>query len=210
MPHIDYKVNGEVFPSATELTSLLPKDWLFRWYKGAVQKDGWNGWLKCNAVSEIGKKLGTAVHGHLEALAKREEDKTESYENSLAIAQSLYNTVNPTVEEYVAIEPHLVSNELKIHGTADIIYRKVYTSGLRIGDYKTAKERDLSHPIQLACYALCWNESNPDQLIDAGDIFRVDKKSKNLKITVDEYINLSQYYPLIKALRLLWQYTRGS
>lgn len=208
MPHQEYVgSDGKVWPSATQLTGLIPKDWLMAWYKRSVEKKGWQGWLDNLATSEIGKETGTLVHYYLECLTKKQEIKGEDKYNARSIAQSLYDTVNPTVEEYVEIEPHLVSEELKIHGTADIIYRKVYTPGLRIGDYKTSYDKDISHPIQLAIYALCWNESHPDQMIDVGDIFRVDKKSARYNVKIDEYTNLGQYYPLVRALRLLWSYT---
>lgn len=209
MPHIEYiGSDGKVWPSATELTYLLPKNFLWAWYRREVEKDGWAGWLRCNATSEIGKKVGTAVHGHIESWTTG-KDLLDGVDNSLEIAQALHNVVNPIVEEYVAIEPHLKSETLKLHGTADIIFKRKFTPGLRVGDYKTSFSKDkISHPIQLAIYARCWNEEHPDvkpeDIIDVGEIFRIDKKK--LTVKTDTYTNLKQYYPAIDALRVLWSH----
>ena len=207
MPHQEYiGKDGKKWPSATELIALLPKDFLWAWYKRAVEKEGWTGWLKCNSASELGRKLGTAVHGHIENWTAGKEPCNE-VENSLEIAKKLHNTVKTIVDEYTEIEPHLISNKLKIHGTADLIFRRVYTPGLRVGDYKTSFQKDTySHPIQLAIYTYCWNELHPDQLIDVGEIFRIDKRSSGLTVKIDEYKNLKQYFPVIKALRTIWGY----
>lgn len=210
MPHIDYIVNGEVWPSATELTSLLPQPWLMAWYKSQVRAHGWRGWQKCLAQTKRGGTIGTQVHSLIECFIKKEahmELGVDKY-NSQMFADALYDKVNPTVEEYVAIEPHLKSEALKIHGTADMIVRLNYETGLWIGDWKTSAGKSETHPIQLAIYALCWNEMHPDQQVDQGFIARVDKKSKKLTVHIDEYKGLKRYYPVINALRTIWQYSR--
>lgn len=208
MPHVDYiGSDGTKWPSATELTALLPKDFLWGWYQRAVQKDGWNGWLKCKAQSEEGKRLGTAVHAFLESLTLQKPSEEEEYKNCKEIAQAIFNKVDPMVDEYVKIEPHLISKELKIQGTADIIVRRVYDTGLWIGDYKTSYIKDdIGHPLQLAVYAFCWNEEHPDLIIDKGFIARVDKNSKKLNVAIDEYTDLKQYFPVIKALKVVYDH----
>lgn len=208
MPHVDFiGPDGKKWPSATELTALIPKAFLWAWYKRSVQKNGWQGWLNCNKASEDGKRIGSLVHYYLECLTQKQTPEVNDEGNAQAIAQSLYEAVNPIVEEYVAIEPHLISNELRIHGTADIIVKR--DGKLWIGDYKTSYQKDKSHPIQLAIYSLCWNEEHPDQKVDDGFIARVDKKSARFNAKIDDYCNLSQYYPVIRSLKNLWDYTEG-
>jgi hypothetical protein len=208
LPHVDFiGPDGTPWPSATELTALLPQPWLLAWYRSAVKKHGWRGWQLCKAQSKRGTTIGSEVHTWLESFITKiplglEKDKY----NSRMYADALFDEVNPRVDEYVAIEPHLVSNELRIHGTADMIVRLNYDTGLWVGDWKTAAGKSETHPIQLAIYALCWNEEHPEQAVDKGFIARVDKKSKKLGVHIDEYLGLSQYYPVVKALREIYSY----
>lgn len=208
MPHQSYiGSDGKAWPSATELTSLLPQPWLLAWYKASVKRSGWRGWQKNLAQSKRGATIGTEVHGLLEGfIQKKPFEASGKYESQL-FADALFDKVNPMVDEYIAIEPHLVSEKLKLHGTADIIVRLNGSTGLWVGDWKTSAAKSETHPIQLAIYAMLWNEANPDQMIDQGFIARVDKKSKRLGVKVDEYKPLSQYYPVIKALREIYRYT---
>ena len=210
MPHIDFiGPDGQKWPSATELTSLLPQPWLLAWYKASVKKHGWRGWQKNLAQSKRGATIGTEVHGLLEGfINKKPFEVTGKYE-SQQFADALFDKVNPMVDEYVAIEPHLVSNRTQIHGTADAIVRLFGTTGLTVLDWKTSAAKSETHPIQLCIYAALWNEEHPDQKIDRGIIARIDKKSKRLGVKIDEYAPLSQYYPVVKALREVWNYVNG-
>lgn len=203
MPHQEFKgPDGKKWPSATELTHLLPQPWLWSWYKSSVKKNGYAGWEANLRQSEEGKLIGTQVHERLEHLVLKQP--TVEYETRAGeYAQAVYNAVNPSIEEYIEVEPHLISEELKIHGTADCITRLNYRQGLWVDDYKTSYQKDIAHPLQLAIYAYCWNEHNEEK-IDQGRIIRIDKNSKNLNVKVDEYLGLKQYIPVIKALREIW------
>lgn len=210
MPHIDFIGNDDKpWPSATQLTSLLPQQWVWSWYKSQVKAHGWRGWQKCLATSKRGMTIGTEVHELLETFIK---PSVEMYQpsgkyNSQQFADALFDKANPLIDDWIAIEPHLVSNELKIHGTADAIVRLNYEPGLWVYDWKTSAQKSESHPIQLAIYARLWSEMHPDQQIDCGAIARVDKKSKKLTVHIDEYRGLEQYYPIIDALKVIWDYT---
>ena len=48
--------------------------------------------------------------------------------------------------------------------------------------------------------------TNDGQTIYQGFIARVDKKSKKLGVKIDEYKPLSQYYPVVRALREIYSY----
>jgi hypothetical protein len=178
------------------------------WYKSSVKKHGWRGWQRNLALSKRGMAIGTEVHGLIESFINNVSyEITEKYP-SRQLADSLYDVVNPKIDEYIALEPHLVSNELRLHGTADVIVRMNYCPGLWVGDWKTSYEKSETHPIQLAIYALMWNEQHPGQQIDQGWIARIDKKSKNLNVKIDEYKGLKKYYPVIRALRTIYDYTK--
>ena len=209
MPHQELIIDGIKYPSATELTALLPQAWLWSWYKSQVRKHGWRGWQLCKAQSKRGMAIGSEVHGLLESFIKKNDYNEligkDKYDSQI-IADALFDKVNPLVDEWVAIEPHLKSEELKIQGTADAIVRMNLTPGLVLLDWKTSAQKSETHPIQLACYAFCWNEEHLDQKIEQGIIARVDKKSKKLTVHLDEYKPLSKYYPIVRALRTIWEY----
>lgn len=217
MPHQAYiGSDGKPWPSATELTGLLPQVWLWSWYKASVKKQGWRGWQRCLAQSKRGMRIGTEVHGLLESFI----DKTVppfvvsgKYESE-AFADALFDKVNPLVTQWGMIEPHVVSNKLKLHGTADAIV-DIFLPGESpehalptILDWKTSAAKSETHPIQLAIYALCWNETEGSSpKVERGIIARIDKKSKKLGVKLDIYDNLEQYYPVIIALRTIWAYS---
>lgn len=205
--------DDKVWPSATELTSLLPQDWLWSWYRSSVMKHGRRGWMKCKAQSNRGMRIGTEVHSIIEAYTgKQDRDYIanivgkDKY-NSQQIADALFDKVNPLVYGYVAIEPHVSSTELKIHGTADAIVNMA--EGLTVLDWKTSASRSETHPIQLAVYAICWSEDKKNEPVNRGVIARVDKKSKKLTVHLDVYENLEQYRPIVQALRTIWEYSKG-
>ena len=200
MPHQDYVgSDGQVWPSVTQLTRLLPQGWLWAWYKHSVEKDGWAGWCANKKKSEDGMALGTQVHSEIEGLIKGEQEACNE-------AQALYDHVEPCIEEWVEIEPHLICNEHKFAGTADAIVEQSNSSGLWVLDWKTSFSKDDAHPIQLAAYAMAWNESREDK-IDKGLIVRVDKKDDLCNVKVDEYLDLHKYFPIVIALRAIWGYT---
>lgn len=164
--------------------------------------------------------IGTEVHGLLEkfiatSLGAEFEDFAPisgKYESE-AFADALFDAVNPLVKKWVSVEPHLKSEALKIHGTADAIVEMTLqpeSYETYILDWKTSAAKSETHPIQLAIYALCWNETcKDDAKVQRGVIARIDKKSKKLGVKLDVYDNLNQYYPVIKALRTIWQYQNG-
>ena len=218
MPHQDYiGPDGEPWPSATELTSLLPQAWILAWYKASVKKWGWRGWQHNLALSNRGLRIGTDVHALLEGFIHKKDVTVRPKYDSQAIADALFDAVNPSIDEYVAVEPHLISTRYRMHGTADLVVRINYETGLWVGDWKTSAKQSETHPIQLAVYALMWNESHPDQLIDQGFIARVDKKSKGLKVKIDRWPDkdkgtppLSAFFPVVKALRVIYDYINGA
>jgi len=216
MPHVEFRgSDGKIWPSATTLTSLLPQEWVWAWYRQAVFKHGKRGWQRCLAQTKRGGLIGTEVHGLIEGFIKKEAYPISGKYESERFADALFDKVNPLVTEWVALEPHLKSEVLKIHGTADAIVKWSPQPELWenvVLDWKTSAAKSETHPIQLAIYAYCWNESKKgiENHVSKGIIARVDKKSKRLGVKIDEYANLEQYYPVIEALRTIWQYSQGT
>lgn len=203
MPHINFTEDGDEWPSATGLTHLLPQEWLLNWYKREVKKHGWRGWQKCEATAERGRRIGTHVHSLVEAMLKGDQYNTgEPPRRDLKIREmAILLFTNIDKSAILGLEEHLTSDELKIHGTADLICdNKIY-------DWKTSNGMDdKGFPLQLAIYAKCWNEKHPDQPIEWGEINRVDKKARKAYLQNKVYGPLTKYYPVIEALRVVWDY----
>ena len=205
--HVDYidPETNEKWPSATQLTNLLPKDWLWAWYKSSVKRYGWRGWQLNKAMSKRGMLIGTNVHNALQDLIAHGECSKDTKYNSHKLASALLNKVEPLISQWVDSECHLISKIGSIHGTCDaIVELKDQTN--QVLDWKTSYDKSLEHPIQLAIYALAWNEQHPERQIYNGMIVRINKKSKKLNVIIDQYPMLQQYYPLIHSLRQLWEY----
>lgn len=215
MPHQDYIVNGDSWPSATDLTALLPKDWLWAWYRREVKKHGWRGWQKCKAASNRGKRIGTHLHGLVEmGLTGRPYTPYLDYAARIIEPkrrlEHLHKMAHKVLEglrscDIEKVEEHLVSETLRLHGTVDYILRDELP-GLSVDDLKTTVSIDNSMPIQLAIYARLWNGTYPDQRIDRGRIRRADKKSPTQHVQLKEFNQLHFYYPVIDALRVIWDY----
>lgn len=218
MPHSDYiGTDGTKWPSATDLTHMLPQAWLWAWYKREVQKHGWRGWQKCNAVSERGKRIGTHVHGLIEmGLTGKpyfawlnETLKIPEPPRRMAKIHEMAKCVlaEIRVDEVETVETKLISQNYHLHGTTDAIMREEHLPGLMIDDWKTSNQMNTDEfRIQLAIYALCWNEMHPDQMIDRGRILRVDKKAKKTYVQIKRFENLAECIPVIDALRTVWDY----
>jgi hypothetical protein len=215
MPHSNYTVNGEVWPSATDLTHLLPQDWVLAWYKKEVKAHGWRGWQKCLATSNRGKRMGTHVHGLVERGITGKpytpylDEKNKILEPARRLKQleawskALLDTFNKDTP--YTIEAKVINKELKIHGTLDAVVTDDEL-GMKIVDWKTSGSIDPSFGVQLAIYAMCWNDQNPDKIVNVGEIQRIDKKSAKNHVQVKLFPDLQKYYPVVHALRTIWDF----
>lgn len=225
--HSDFLINGEKAPSATELTRLLPQDWLWAWYQREVYKHGKRGWQLCKATSNRAMRLGTHTHGFVEMAltgkqynawldgAKTIPEPERRLKLVKAWAKALEETTQKDTVKY--IEKKVFNTKLLEHGTVDAIVEDD-EMGLKIVDWKTSGSIGIDYPIQLAIYARCYNKLFPESLgykeINFGEIQRVDKDLKSAKarssgehhVQVKRFDNLEQYYPVIDALHVIWDY----
>lgn len=224
MPHSNYiGSNGERWPSATELTQLLPNDWQWAWYQKEVKKHGWRGWQWCKAYSNRAMRLGTHVHGFVEmALTGKSyrawlDDRQSIMEPQRrqvlieAWANALYET---TVRNaHAAVEKKVINNKNNEHGTIDCISIDDETNKVFPKDWKTSGAIRPEYAIQLAIYNRCM-EANGEKTAGYGEIERVDKELKSQKriesgqhhVQVKRFNDLAHYYPVIDALHVIWDY----
>jgi hypothetical protein len=227
MPHVEYKVDGETWPSATQLTSLLPQDWLWSWYRSKVKKHGWRGWQWCKAYSNRAMRLGTHTHSLVEAELKHQPepacwllDTSETLnirepERRIKLVRAWAKALLGTTTRHVVkeLELKVIDASRKEHGTIDVL--AVEDDGLKFfpKDWKTSGQISIDYPIQLAIYNRCL-EAQGYQMMGYGEIERVDKDLKSAKarangehhVQVKRFDNLAKYYPVIDALHVIWNY----
>lgn len=226
--HSDFLINGEKAPSATELTRLLPDDWKWSWYHREVKKHGWRGWQRCHAISLRAMRLGTHTHGLVEEaitgkvyvayldIAKTIREPERRLKLVKAWAKALVETTQRNTWKNVELK--VIDRGRKEHGTIDCVVFDDELNAFKIVDWKTSSSIDIGYPIQLAIYARCFNNeeglSKPFVDVTTGEIQRVDKELKSAKakesgehhVQIKRFENLEQYYPVIDALHVIYDY----
>lgn len=237
--HSDFLIDGEKAPSATELTRLLPQEYLWAWYQREVKKPrywknqatgekyrrgvyGWRGWQKCKATSNRAMRLGTHTHGLVEMAltgkvyipyldpAKEIREPVRRLRLVDAWAKALVETTQKDTVKHV--EQKVVDHARREHGTVDCLVWDDEIGGLKVVDWKTSGSIGIDYPLQLAIYARCAGLE-----VATGEIQRVDKELKSKKaqetgehhVQVKRFDNLAQYYPVIDALHVIYDYVNG-
>lgn len=221
--HSDFLINGAKAPSATELTRLLPNDWLWAYYQREVKKYGWRGWQRCKAHSNRAMRLGTHTHGFVEMALTGSIyipymdpiNKIQEPERRIKLVKAWAKALVETTQKDTIqqVELKVVNEDLYEHGTIDGIVFDDELDALKAIDWKTSGSIGIDYPIQLAIYARCWNAKNLKK-IRSGEIQRVDKELKSAKaqksgehhVQVKRFDDLAQYYPVIDALHTIWDY----
>ena len=222
--HKDYFIDGVKAPSATELTRLLPQDWLWAWYKRKVQAYGWRGWQWCHAYSNRAMRLGTHTHALVEAELKHlpepeclmyadvaTPEPERRMKNVRAWAKALVETTSRHVIKEV--EKKVIDKARKEHGTIDALAIEDDNITYGLKDWKTSGSISIDYPIQLAIYNRCL-EAEGYKMSGWGEIERVDKELKSLSakasrkhhVQVKRFDNLAQYYPVVDALHVIYNY----
>lgn len=174
------------FPSVTTILDVYPKGF------------GFSQWLKDvgNNAAEIADRaaeFGSRVHDiteHIHVSGKLEwldESGKPKYDLDIWKAVLKYadfwKKCNPTLIEN---EKALCSAKLKFGGTID---RVVMIAGKRfLIDLKTSNYLHQTHELQLAAYAMLWNETFPDQPIEQTAILWLKANTRTDKIDHDKLI----------------------
>lgn len=219
MAHTPTFIDGKTKPSVTETLGIIGKPFLWTWYKREVAKYGWRGWVKCDAISNRGKRVGTHMHGFIEEGLggpaytpwMYEDRKILEPNRRIQLAHTLANLVLKWLKdnkiEVVKMEQKLISREDMFGGTFDAVLR--FGGILIIADWKSSNQMDKWYAVQVSAYIKAWNENNPNDLIDTGVVVRADKKAKKPYLQIVQYNGTARYYKLFKALREIYDFDRG-
>jgi hypothetical protein len=183
-----YRRNGKYYPSITYVLSCYPKG---KHFQDWLKKVGFSAdWIVKKAAEE-----GTQVHEMIEDYLNGKEL------NFLSNGIPMYNpdvwqmflkfvdfweTYNPTLIE---AEVHLFSDEIKVAGTCDLVC-EIEIDGkteMWIIDFKTSNNLQITHDLQGAIYAKCYEECYGKTVDKVGVLWLKsksrgkDKEGKRLK-----------------------------
>lgn len=150
--------DGNYYPSVTTILDAYPKGKRFeQWLKDMGNE--------ADDVVERAAKQGTNVHEAIEALLKGEKIEWKDYTldewKMILRFEEFYNSSNMLI---IAAEVNIVSTTIGVGGTIDIVCK---INGERwLIDTKTSGDIYDNHFVQLATYAMMWNEKYPDERID--------------------------------------------
>lgn len=167
--------NKTYYPSVTTVLDVYPKG------------QGFHNWLKSFGIQseEIVKKAaqqGTNVHNAIDRYINGErlawsdnEQSNYTLEEWLMILkfEEFWNITTPRV---LANEISLVSEELEMGGTIDLVCAIKNPLGkeeLWLIDHKTSNSIHTTHELQLAAYATMWNLLNPKYPINRTGILHL-------------------------------------
>jgi genome maintenance exonuclease 1 len=153
-----YKRNDKYYPSVTSVLNYFPKNKFFHeWLKDV----GHNA----DIIASKAASEGTQVHNAIDRFLNGEEikwiDDNGRAEYSLEVWKMIlkfadfWNTHKP---ELIATEYHLFSDTHEYAGTTDIIVK--LNNQVWLLDIKTSNSLHTSYDLQLAAYAVAWNETH--------------------------------------------------
>jgi hypothetical protein len=171
MPTIKYKLrDGSPVPGVTTVIGAS-----LGWNKGALMwwanQEGLAG-RDYRDSQKNAADAGTFAHAMVEAKIRGEKwtpPETATPEQ-LKLARLSFDAwkewITNSKIEFVATEPHLVSEEHRFGGTPDAIGK--LKAGICLLDWKTSKGIYAEYLVQLAAYEHLWNLDNPKQTITGG------------------------------------------
>lgn len=161
-----YKRNDKYYPSVSTILNYFPKNQFF------------HSWLKdvghnSDIIAQKAAFEGTQVHNAAEAFIRGEEitwlDEYGNTKFSLDVWKMILKFTdfwNKYKPELVSTEYHLFSDAHEYAGTADLV---VMLNGKRwLLDIKTSNSLHTSYDLQLAAYAMAWNETHNEPIEETG------------------------------------------
>jgi len=129
--------SGKSYPSLTGVTGLMGREGIKAWRKAVGEQEA-------NRVSRVASSRGTAMHNLAEYYVLQNEAKfNEAAEKAMPDAIHLFKTlqrkISQGLEEVLAVESQLYSDELEVAGTVDCIGK--YFGKYAVMDWKTSRKK---------------------------------------------------------------------
>jgi len=162
-----YRRNDKYYPSVTSVLNYFPKNKFFHeWLKDV----GHNADIIASRAASEGTQVHTAIDRFLNGEEINWLDENGRAEYSLEVWKMILKFAefwNAHKPELIATEYHLFSDNHEYAGTADLIVR--LNDQVWLLDIKTSNSLHTSYDLQLAAYAVAWNETH-DTLIERTGI----------------------------------------
>lgn len=151
--------SGKCYPSLTGVTGLMGKEAIKAW-RAAVGNE------EANRVSRVASSRGTAMHTLAEHYILDDSEgfahaARKAMPDAMSMFKSLKEKIDAGMEEILAVEARLWSDELEVAGTVDCIGK--FMAKYAVMDWKTSrklktKEQITNYFCQGAGYAKMWEE----------------------------------------------------
>lgn len=218
-----HEENPKIFyPSVTTILEAYPKGWaLTQWHKSL----GFNA----DIILERAAKQGSNVHDGVNKFVSKQTLEFGTLNEAGVFVQNYtleeWEMLCKFVEFWTTYKPELIASEVtilseqyKLGGTIDLIFRLKNEEGQLetwLLDTKTGNSLYPSHEFQLSAYAMMWNEQNPDYHIDRAGILHldaltrgIDKTGKKIQGKGWQVKEFDRHYfdafKIFKALRVVW------
>lgn len=184
--------SGKSYPSLTGVTGLLGKEAIKEWRLRVGPEEA-------NRISRAAAGRGTSMHALAEHYVLGDHEgfahaARKAMPDSMFLFKTLQKTIDAGMEEVLAVESRLWSDELEVAGTVDCIGK--YMAKYAVMDWKTSKRLKSKDQItnyfcQGAGYAKMWEERT-GMKIDHVLIFIATEETGKTHLYhgyVDEYID---------------------
>jgi hypothetical protein len=204
--------DGTPAPGVTTILEILAKPALLHWAyeqgrlaeRGVIQ----SLYERRDAAAET----GTVVHDMAEAYERGQvpeaclegltpEQSSRAQSGFLAFLEWRQSSGLKAIET----ETPLVSERYRYGGTLDVVYRDLRTNGTVLGDYKTGKAIYAETWLQLAAYALLYEEHHLNTILTGYQVLRFDKQTGGYEVAWKPEINVwrTAWLTVLEAYRAL-------
>lgn len=202
MPHKDHvDKSGNILPSVTQVLDIVNKPYLCLWY-------GKLGIKKATALKEAAGLYGRNVHAGIEAHITNTPVQLELSPIEKTSIESALEWVETSSFQPIKVEFSYTSDNLGFGGTCDAIgYFKPDSEHLYVIDWKTSNNMGSTYGMQLAAYAMLFQESSKYEEPMSGGILHISKKRKGVEF--HEFPDLSGYKKAFLAALKLYNHVRA-
>lgn len=218
MAHVPTIVDGERWPSVSEIVNVMEKRHLYKWY-------GTLGWEACEKIKDESAERGSLLHKDVEtAVQNYAVGNDVSASNEFVDAAIRWCELTGFMPE--SFETYVRSNEHRYGGTYDCLGTMPHISAKVLVDWKFTGAIFPSNALQGVGYAKAIGESSyahvgEFRVIRFYELKKPAKEDKikktkrgnryafkGLKVAIEEaiYTNLDFYFEEFKACRSLWDY----
>lgn len=197
MGHTPTIIDGVEYPSVTEIIGVLDKSFLAYW-RGKIGNE------EADRIARESAAKGSKVHELIETfLLNGRVDLCGLTAEIKDLFAAWHEWWIEQTYKVVALEKKVISQKHKYGGTFDCILEK--DGHLYITDWKVSKSDDHYRNLQLAGYALAYEEQIGTK-IKKGLIVRIDPVEK--EVTEKHIANLWKYTKLFVSLRALFDFVK--